>query len=111
MDDLMKIKLLLLIDDDKQDKLLGLIKEDTEARLVSYMNQDGGILKTVPSDLSWVVRELVIQRFNRIGDEGKKSSTESDVTTTWNTDDLVQYDVYFKQYRNKVGGKGIARLI
>lgn len=111
MADLDKIKLLLGITDDKQDDLINLIQEDTQARLISYINQDGASLKTVPNDLSWVVRELVIQRFNRIGDEGKKSSTESDVTTTWNTDDLVQYDVYFKQYRNKVGGKGIARLI
>lgn len=77
MDDLMKIKLLLLIEDDKQDKLLALIKEETESRLLSYMNQDGGVLKKVPDDLSWIVRELVVRRYNRIGDEGTYPSEKS----------------------------------
>lgn len=110
MDDLMKIKLLLLIEDDKQDKLLALIKEETESRLLSYMNQDGGVLKNVPDDLSWIVRELVIRRYNRIGDEGKKSSTESDVTATWDTDDLAEYIIYLDKHRKKIGGNGVARF-
>lgn len=110
MDDLMKIKLLLLIEDDKQDKLLALIKEETESRLLSYMNQDGGVLKNVPDDLSWIVRELVVRRYNRIGDEGKKSSTESDVTATWYTDDLAEYIIYLNKHRKKIGGNGVARF-
>lgn len=106
-----KIKLLLSISDDKQDKLLELLVEDNEARLLSYVNQDGGNLSKFPDELSWLLREITVRRFNRIGDEGKKSSSESDVSATWSDDDVADYAAYLNRYRKKSTGNGIMRLI
>ena len=110
-DNLTKVKLLLSISDTLQDTLIELLLEDSEARLLSYINQDGAGLATYPQEMSWLLREVAIRRFNRIGDEGKKSSSESDVTATWSDDDVADYAVYLKRYRNKKGGGGIARFV
>lgn len=110
-DNLKKIKLLVSIIDDKQNDLLNLLLEDNEARLLSYINQDGGNLTRYPIDLSWLLREITVRRFNRIGDEGKKSSSESDVSATWSEDDVLDFAVYLNKYRKKVGGNGTLRFI
>lgn len=110
-DNLIKVKLLLSIGDTLQDDLLKLLLEDNEARLLSYINQDGAGLTTYPTEMAWLLREITVRRFNRIGDEGKKSSSESDVSATWSDDDVADYAVYLKRYRNKKGGSGIARFV
>lgn len=109
--DLTKVKLLVSITDTKQDNLLNLLLDDSEARLLSYINQDGNNVTTFPSEMSWLLREIPIRRFNRIGDEGKKSSGESDVTATWSDDDVADYAAYLSKYRKKKGGNGIARFV
>lgn len=108
---LKKVKLLVSIGDTKQDDLLNLLLEDNEARLLSYINQDGNNIVTYPTEISWLLREITVRRFNRIGDEGKKSSSESDVSATWSDDDVFDYAVYLNKYRTKKGGNGIARFI
>lgn len=110
-ENLTKVKLLLSISDKLQDNLINLLLEDNEARLLSYINQDGARLTSYPSEISWLLREITVRRFNRIGDEGKRSSGESDVTATWSEDDVADFEVYLKRYRNKKGGGGVARFI
>lgn len=111
MDNLFNVKLLLGISDTLQDELIQLLLDDSEERLTSYINQDGKSDITFPNALSWILRELTIRRFNRIGDEGKKSSSESDVSITWRDDDVADFSVYLDKYRQKQGGRGIARFI
>ncbi|GAK32003.1 hypothetical protein WOSG25_230110 [Weissella oryzae SG25] len=111
MDDLAKVKLLLGISDAVQDTLLMFLIDDSKERLVSYINQDGVYNLSFPSDLGWILRDLTVRRFNRIGDEGKKTSSESDVSITWRDDDISDYAIYLDKYRKKNGGRGIARFI
>lgn len=106
-----KIKLMLGIDDDMQDDLIQLLLEDSEERLNAYINIDRVQEIILPEDEDWIVRDLTVKRFNRLGDEGKKSSSESSVSITWNVDDLSEYAPYLDKYRPKRGGKGIARFI
>lgn len=106
-----KLKLYLGITDNAQDDLLELLIEDCRSRVNSYINQDGVTTVTLPESLSWIIRELTIQRFNRIGDEGKTSSSESDVSSSWRDDDLAEYFRYLDPIRVKRGGRGIARFI
>lgn len=110
MDDLAKVKLLLGISDELQDNLLKLLMGDIKERLTSYINQDSLSTIKFPNDLNWIIRELTVRRFNRIGDEGKQSSSESDVSTTWNDNDVLDYAVYLDKYRNRSTGAGIARF-
>lgn len=111
--DLTKVKpyLGLATDDTAQDDLLKLVYADTCSKVESYLNQDniGGNVK-LPATLDWIVRDLVIKRYNRLGDEGKISSSESDVSASWNTDDLDEFTIYLDPIRNRKGGKGIARF-
>jgi len=109
--DLEKVKRRLAIADTTQDQLLTDLAEDSKAQLDAYLNQDGGIPVTLPDRLSWIVRELTIRRFNRIGDEGKTNAAESDVSTSWAADDLAEFYVYLDPLRSKIGGRGIARWI
>ncbi|CAH0419275.1 phage head-tail connector protein [Periweissella ghanensis] len=111
IDDLTKVKVLLSIKDSNQDDLLNLLLEDNEARLLSYINQDGNTSVKFPTELAWLLREITVRRFNRIGDEGKKSSSESDVSATWSDDDVQDFAVYLNKYRQRKGGRGTARFI
>lgn len=111
-DDILKsIKILLNISDDKQDDLLNLIIKDSKDRLTGFINQDGMYSIAYPVALDWIVRELTVRRFNRIGDEGKKTSSENDISSSWIENDLSDYVVYLDKYRQKTGGRGIARFI
>lgn len=111
MDNLAKVKLLLGISDTLQDTLLAFLIDDSRERLVSYINQDGVYDLSFPNGLGWILRDLTVRRFNRIGDEGKKASSESDVSITWRDDDISDYAIYLDKYRQKSGGRGIARFI
>lgn len=110
MENLAKVKLLLGVSDSAQDKLLELLLDDSRERLTAYISQDVAHEVTYPSSLDWLLRELTVRRFNRIGDEGKKSSTESDVSATWSDDDVADFAVYLDKHRVKRGGLGIARF-
>ncbi|WP_208422101.1 phage head-tail connector protein [Latilactobacillus fragifolii] len=104
------IKTLLNIKDDIQDELLSILIEDSKNRLIGYIGQDS--LQTIeyPTDLDWITRELTIRRFNRIGDEGKTSSSENDMSASWIENDILDYSVYLDKFRKKNSGKGIARF-
>lgn len=86
MDYLNKIKSILSISDSSQDTVINDILELIEARLQAKTQQE-----YVPYALSYIVVEASISRFNRINDEGKQSASESEVSATYQTDDLAPF--------------------
>ena len=92
------VKLRIGLNDTQQDELLNDIIEDATARVMAYINQDGVTAQTLPEAVFWVVKDVVVKMFNRIGDEGKQSGTEGSVSNTWQEIDLSQYadalDIY-----------------
>ncbi|KRL45118.1 DNA packaging protein [Lacticaseibacillus manihotivorans DSM 13343 = JCM 12514] len=92
------VKLRIGLTDTMQDNLLNELIEDATARVLAYINQDGVINRTVPSAVTWVIKDVVVKMYNRIGDEGKAASGEGNVSNTWETIDLSKYadglDVY-----------------
>jgi hypothetical protein len=110
--DLDTVKLHLGLDDGSQDSLISDLLIDSENRITSYLNRyQPTIPIKLPESLSWIVRGLTIKRFNRIGDEGKTAAGESDVSASWESDDLAEYAVYLDPITPKTGGRGIARFI
>lgn len=101
MANLDSIKLRIGIDDTKQDDLLNDLISDAEQMVLSYIDQDGGTTDTVPAHAEWVVKSIVIEMYNRIGDEGKASGTEGNVSNTWERIDLTQYASVLDRYREK----------
>lgn len=103
------IKLRIGIEDTKQDDLITDIITDVQARVLAYINQDGFVQLELPSSLDFVIKDVTIRIYNKIGDEGKESSSEGNVSNSWETPaDLSDYsdvlDVYRKSYKRRNAG-------
>lgn len=62
-----QIKILLGIDDTKQDAVLTLIISNVTSHLKFLLSRD------VPEELQFIILEISVMRFNRLGSEGMKS--------------------------------------
>lgn len=102
------VKLRIGLTDTMQDNLLNELIEDATARVLAYINQDGVVNKTVPDAVTWVIKDVVVKMYNRIGDEGKTASGEGNVSNTWETIDLSKYadglDVYRESSQSRRPG-------
>jgi len=102
------IKLRIGLTDTMQDSLLNELIDDATARVLTYINQDGIVNQTVPDTVAWVIKDIVVKMYNRIGDEGKQSGTEGNVSNTWEAIDLSQYadalDVYRESSQSRRPG-------
>lgn len=105
---LASVKLRIGLDDKLQDELLNELIEDATARVLAYINQDGIVNQAVPYAVTWVIKDVVVKMYNRIGDEGKQSGTEGNVSNTWEAIDLSKYadalDVYRESSQSRRPG-------
>lgn len=74
---LKRIKTILDIEDDKQDDVLDIIIENVTSHLKALLG------KEVPKELDFIIEEICIRRFNRIGTEGAKSESVEGHTITF----------------------------
>ena len=91
-----RIKTLLQIQDN--DELIHEIVEITKEKILNYINE-----KELPKELEFVLIELAIQRFNRIGSEGIASESIDGKSVSYD-DDFTGYKHYLDDYigRNSV---------
>lgn len=87
-----KIKQLLNIEDE--DSLLEEIIELTKSKVLFHIKE-----KEIPKELEFVVIELSITRYNRIGSEGLKSESIEGRIQTYESD-LDDYKSIFEDYLN-----------
>lgn len=82
-----RIKTLLGIEDTLQDDVLNIIIENVSKHLKAMIG------KEIPEDLNFIVEEITIRRFNRLGTEGMKSeSVEGHSITFYDLkDEFVPY--------------------
>ena len=108
MELLNSIKLRIGLTDTMQDNLLSDLIDDATARILTYINQDSIVNQTVPDAVAWVIKDVVVKMYNRIGDEGKKSSGEGNVSNSREAIDLSQYadalDVYRESSQSRRSG-------
>lgn len=64
-----RIKTLLGIEDGLQDAVLEIIIENVSSHLKILLGKD------IPNELQFIVTEISIRRFNRLGTEGMKSES------------------------------------
>ena len=69
---------------DKLETIIGM----TEQRLAFLL---GLPVNGIPTELSYIVVEVSIARFNRIGSEGVSSHTVQGESLTWSDDDFKPY--------------------
>ncbi|CUX18500.1 phage head-tail connector protein [Clostridium sp. C105KSO13] len=81
------VKLMLGIEDSDMDKKLNLIISNAEKQILAYLPEGIG---SVPDPLQYIVTELAIVRFNRIGNEGMSSYSQEGESITYG-DDIAPY--------------------
>ncbi|MCG1497492.1 phage head-tail connector protein [Staphylococcus epidermidis] len=98
------VKKLLSINDDKQDELLEIIISNTEKRLISLLPVD---IEQVPDRLEYIVEEVAVKRFNRVGAEGMTQESIDGRSNTFQSNDFDEYmdviDALFPKETSKRG--------
>ena len=54
--------------------------------------------ETVPEQLGYIVREVAVRRYNRIGSEGVSSHTVEGESMSWNEDDFEPFEADINVY-------------
>ena len=78
-----RIKVLLGITDN--DELLHEIMELIESKILSYLN-----IEKLPKELEYILVELSIERYNRIGSEGLNSESSDGVNFSYDNSNMLE---------------------
>ena len=98
-----KIKTLLQINDN--DELIYEIVEITKEKILNYINE-----KELPGELEFILVEMAISRFNKIGSEGFSSESTDGKSISYE-DDFANYKQYLDDYLFRTGqNKGFKLL-
>ena len=110
MDLLVNLKLLLdLTDSDTEfDTKLDLIIEQSKKKVLAYLPN----VTSVPDELSYIVLELSVVRFNRIGNEGMTNYSQDGESIAYGTD-MSNYEADIKSWLLKQAGndRGVVRFL
>ena len=103
-----EIKTILGIADNALDSQLNIIIANTTARLKMLL---GGL--DVPESLNYVVTEVSVKRFNRIGSAGITSHTVEGESMSFTDDDFAECAGDIQAYRDSVAAakKGKVRFL
>ena len=98
LDILERIKTILQV--NNQDELIENIFDLVNEKVVSYLK-----VGKVPKSLEWILIELSVQRFNRIGSEGISSESVEGGSTVYIEDELGPYYKFLDEYITENGTK------
>ena len=103
-----EIKIILGIADNALDSQLNIIIANTKSRLKMFL---GGL--DVPESLNYVVTEVSVKRFNRIGSEGITSHTVEGESMSFSDDDFAEFAGDIQAYLDSVAAakKGKVRFL
>lgn len=93
------LKLMLGISDNSQDSRLEWIIEGTKSRLKMLL---GG--EEPPETMNYIIEEISIARYNRIGSEGMNSQSVEGQNMNFNTDDFEPYMNEIQAFNDKRSG-------
>lgn len=102
------VKTMLGIEDTLQDAVISLIITNIESRLTVWLKQHAQI-DSIPTELNFIVEEMAVTRFNRIGSEGMRTDSVEGHSITFNEDDFAPYlsilETYIPEKSNEKPGK------
>lgn len=105
------IKILIGVTDDKQNDLINELISNAQGQILAYVNQDNNEPVGMPTNIDFIIKDVVVQMYNRLGDEGKASSSEGSVSSTWSDIDLTKYASFLDKYRNQSYGQVRMRFL
>jgi hypothetical protein len=80
--------------------LVDLIIEQSQAKICAYINAS-----IVPAELNFIIIELTIERYNKIGSEGLLSESIEGIQYSYSdTFELERYTTYLDRYVSKSSG-------
>jgi len=101
---LQQVKTLKGITDDVQDSQINSLIDLTEQALLSHLPDD---TKTVPDRFGYVVTDITVKRYNRLGAEGLKKKSVEGLTLEFNDSDFDQYQHLFESGNTPSDGEGV----
>ena len=110
---LKEVKLLKGVSDNAQDDLLNLIIKESTDRILDFINRysEASIIE-IPNEVSYIVRDVVVKRFNKLNSEGAKADSEEGRAFTWEDNYLSEDDKQVLiSLASKRKARGIARFI
>jgi hypothetical protein len=104
----LKLMLGIASDDTDRDSLLKLIVSSATARLKTLL---GGLEPT--EELDYIILDVCIRRFNRIGSEGMESHTVEGESITFSASDFAGFEDDIQAYLDtqKESARGRVRFI
>lgn len=97
---------LLLGSPTGRDSLIQSVIKLTEKRLAWLLQAEA-----VPEELEYIVTEVSVARFNRIGSEGTSSHTVEGETMVLSDDDFDKYADDIAAYKKASSGYGVLRFL
>ena len=99
-----KLLLGLQTDDEKLDTIVRL----TESRLKALLS-----VKIIPDELEYIITEVSIKRFNRIGSEGVQTHSVEGESMSFNDDDFSSFSSEIQSWRDEQANqnKGKVRFL
>lgn len=107
------VKPLIGVNDELQDNVLTILIDDSKANILSFINMykaPADYIIDYPQSIEWVLRGVVIKQYNRLGEEGKKSTSEEGSSSTWDDSLLDEYIHALEPLAAKKAGNGITRF-
>ncbi|ELK47185.1 phage head-tail connector protein [Halobacillus sp. BAB-2008] len=99
------VKTLAGINDDVQDNVIDLIIKNIESRLKIWLKQHAQ-LEDIPVELTFIIEELAVHRFNRLGSEGMTSESVEGHSVSFSENDLAPYLSILETYIPKENPSG-----
>lgn len=98
-----QVKLILgLSDSNEKDELIETIIDIVEKPVLLYINE-----LELPLELHFIVMELAVARYNRLGSEGLTSEKIDVISNTYQADTLSPYYAILNEYNRNKGGKKV----
>ncbi|MCT3126531.1 phage head-tail connector protein, partial [Lactococcus lactis] len=89
------------------DERLEVIEKRTRERLLLILGSD---IKEVPSELEYVVLDVSLKRFNRIGQEGMQSYSQEGLSMTFSESDFDEYADEIESWRKSKETEGDKKI-
>ncbi|WP_071025992.1 phage head-tail connector protein [Peptoniphilus raoultii] len=98
--------------DEKQKKLIDLIVNLTQEKLMALLPKE---IKEIPKELEFIVVEIAVKRYNRIGSEGMTSETVEGHSINFSTSDFDEYadfiDKFIEELDEDFKNKKVVRFL
>lgn len=105
MERMEKLRILLLgdKDDTNSDEIIEVLDDLAENRFMLILNRyerlyEKEVSELLPEKLAWIIDEVLIKRFNRLGSEGYASQSIEGQSVTFFASDFAEFDEDIREF-------------